>query len=196
MLDASNINAQDQTDIAIANSGDVAGFERIYLRYKNWTFQLAWRLANRDENIAADVCQEVFTWFYTRFPGFSLTSSMKSFLYPAVRNTVIRQQERKRRYSSVDLPLDIPDTSLPIGETPQDEMRRHLASLLDNLSDTQRHILLMRFVDDMTLAEIASAIEISESSVKTTYYRTLKKLKDSPAIKNIRDLKALILLFL
>ena len=196
MSDASNINAQDQADIAIANSGDVAGFERIYLRYKDWAFQLAWRLANRDEAIAADVCQEVFTWFYTRFPGFTLTSSMKTFLFPAVRNTVIRQQDRKRRFSSDNLPADIPDTSAANGEASQDDIRRRVAALLSQLSDTQRHILLMRFVDDMTLAEIAASLQISESNVKSTYYRTLAKLKDSPAIINLRDLKSLVLLFL
>ena len=194
-MDTSQINSQDQADIAIANSGDVAGFERIYLRYKDWTFQLAWRLANRDEAIAADVTQEVFTWFYTRFPGFNLTCSMKSFLYPAVRNTVIRQQDRKRRFSSDNMPVDIPDTSVSIREDSQDAVRRRMAALLSQLSANQRQILLMRFVDDMSLVEIASALGLSESNVKSNLYRTLAKLKDSPAIKSLRDLKVFLILF-
>jgi len=53
-----------------------------------------------------------------------------------------------------------------------------LAAVLRILPDQQREILLMRFVDDMSLQEIAAALNIPVGTVKTRLYRALRELRD------------------
>ena len=42
----------------------------------------------------------------------------------------------------------------------------------------QRQLILMRFVDDMSLAEIAGALDVPVGTVKSRLYNSLKTLKD------------------
>ena len=52
--------------------------------------------------------------------------------------------------------------------------------MLSMLPPGQRQVLLMRFVDDMTLAEIALALEIPEGTVKSRLHNALAALRDDP----------------
>ena len=61
--------------------------------------------------------------------------------------------------------------------------RAELAEVLAVLGTDQREILLMRFVDDMSLDEIASALEISLSTVKSRLYRGLETLRHDSRTK-------------
>ena len=58
-----------------------------------------------------------------------------------------------------------------------------LAEALGHLADKQREVLLMRFVDGLTLDEIALALELPSGTVKSRLYRALQSLKDDPRMK-------------
>jgi len=55
--------------------------------------------------------------------------------------------------------------------------RSELATVLTILPDEQREVLLMRFVDDMTLEEIATALNIPLGTVKSRMHNALKRLR-------------------
>jgi RNA polymerase sigma-70 factor (ECF subfamily) len=60
---------------------------------------------------------------------------------------------------------------------PEDPPRQRLAEALSNLGDGQREVVLMRFVDDMKLAQIAEALDIPLGTVKSRLHNALKKLR-------------------
>jgi RNA polymerase sigma-70 factor (ECF subfamily) len=51
---------------------------------------------------------------------------------------------------------------------------------LASLVDTQREVVLMRFVDAMSLAEIAEALEIPLGTVKSRLHKALASLRQDP----------------
>ena len=169
--------------IHAANHGEEAAFEALYERYRDWVVALAYRFtANRHD--ALDVLQETFTYLLRKFPsggasgqdrGFQLSASMKTFLYPAVKHlslTAIRK--RRRAILDDDLLQDIP--ARDHAEAPLDD----LADVLGTLSAAHREVVLMRFVDAMTLQEIAAALAIPLGTVKSRLFNALGRLRADP----------------
>jgi RNA polymerase sigma-70 factor (ECF subfamily) len=163
----------DQELIELANRGDPDAFEALYHRYRDWVHRLAWRFtANRDD--ALDVLQETFTYLLGKFPGFELTASMTTFLYPAVRHLSLAVRRKNRRFASDDEVLS--ELAAPASEETE-RPRSKLAAVLTVLPDKQREVLLMRFVDDMSLQEIAAALEIPSGTVKSRLHNALRTLR-------------------
>ena len=168
----------DRQLIDAINAGDAAAFETLYHRYRDWVHQLAWRFTGNRED-ALDVVQETFIYLLGKFPGFTLTASMTTFLYPAVKHTALNLRRRK-------LPDRIDDELLAQVPTdaPEPARRSELATVLKTLPPEQREIVLMRFLDDMPLGEIAAALEIPLNTVKSRLYNALRKLHDDPRTRD------------
>ena len=157
-----------------ANRGDAEAFEALYHRYRDWVYRLAWRFTGNQAD-ALDVVQETFTYLLKKFPGFRLTASMTTFLYPVVRHASLNVR-RRRSGGQADEPLltGIPDPTTPA--TP----RAELAAALAALPHDQREVVLMRFVDDMSLNEIAEALSVPTGTVKSRLHRALETLRTDP----------------
>ena len=157
------------------NGGDLTAFDALYYRYRDWVVRLARRFTGHDED-ALDVLQEAFGYVFRKFPGFSLTASMTTFLYPVVKNLSIAA--RKKRTRQAQLPeesgaFDVPARTGVDAEAGREELETVLASLPEG----QRDVLLMRFVDGMSLAEIGEALGIPEGTVKSRLHNALATLR-------------------
>ncbi len=168
----------DEELIASANNGDADAFETLYYRYRDWVYRLARRFTRNDAD-ALDVLQETFGYLLGKFPGFKLTASMTTFLYPVVKHTAFAALRKKKRFESdEDVMSEIP--AIEAKET----SRADLAAVVRVLAEEQREVLLMRFVDDMTLNEIAAALQIPLGTVKSRLYHALQKLRDDKRTKD------------
>ena len=163
----------DQELIELINQGDPDAFECLYRRYRDWVHRLAWRFTGNQQD-ALDVLQETFIYLLGKFPGFELTASMTTFLYPVVRHLSLAIRSKSRRFTSDEEILS--EIAAPASkETPH--YRSELAAVLTVLPDEQREVLLMRFVDDMTLQEIATALNIPLGTVKSRMHHALQTLR-------------------
>jgi len=163
----------DQELIELANKGDSDAFEALYHRYRDWVYRLAWRFTgNRTD--ALDALQETFTYLLGKFPGFELTASMTTFLYPVVRHVSFTIRNKRSRFTAEEELLN--ELSAPkSGEI--GHYRSELAAVLIVLPEEQREVLLMRFVDDMSLQEIVAALDIPLGTVKSRLHNALKLLR-------------------
>ena len=163
----------DQELIELVNKGDPDAFEALYYRYRDWVYRLAWRFTGNQQD-ALDVLQETFTYLLGKFPGFSLTASMTTFLYPVVKHLSLTIRRKNRRFTSDEEILsEIAEPALKETQSSRSE----LAVVLAVLPDEQREVLLMRFVDDMSLKEIATALNIPIGTVKSRLHHALRTLR-------------------
>ncbi len=172
--------ASDQELVAAINSGDEAAFETLYWRYRDWVVALAFRFTG-DPEIALDVLQETFLYFVKKFPGFTLTAQLKTFLYPAVRNLSIaarRQKDRFRSQEESNAELD----QMP-AQSVADQSSDMVRTVLSALPEEQREVLLLRFVEGLSLNEVGAALEIPLGTVKSRLHNALQKLRTDPATK-------------
>lgn len=159
--------------IELVNEGDPDAFEVLYRRYRDWVYHLAWRFTGNQQD-ALDVLQETFIYLLGKFPGFRLTASMTTFLYPVVKHLSLTLRSKNRRFTSDEEIL----RELPAPASKETHRcRSELAAVLTVLPDEQREVLLMRFVDDMTLQEIATALNIPVGTVKSRLHHALKRLR-------------------
>jgi len=174
-------DASDQELIAAVNSGSQAAFELLYRRYRDWVVSLAFRMTG-DADAALDVMQETFVYFAKKFPGFVLTAQLKTFLYPAVRNLSIAARRRQSRFQPENpfdpLLQEIPDESRPV------QTEAALSSLLAGLAEEHREVLLLRFVEGLTLGEIGQALKIPIGTVKSRVHNALSKLRRDPKTRS------------
>jgi len=168
----------DQQLIAAINNGDPHAFETLYRRYRNWVVQLASRITG-DDHAALDVLQETFLYVLRKFPGFRLTANFKTFLYPAVRNLSITARRKSARYVTNDF---VPADELVAKETPSTQVAE-LKLALAALPEDHREALLLRFVDGLSLVEIAQATDAPLGTVKSRLHYALEKLRQDPRTK-------------
>ncbi len=163
----------DEELVQRANRGDAAAFEALYHRYRDWVHRLAWRFTGNQAD-ALDVLQETFTYLLGKFPGFQLTASMTTFLYPVAKHLSLNLRRRRTGTADEQTLMAIPDPATPAAS------RAELAAALTALPPDQREVVLMRFVDDMGLDEIAQALSVPTGTVKSRLHRALETLRTDP----------------
>jgi RNA polymerase sigma-70 factor (ECF subfamily) len=165
----------DQQLVADINAGQAAAFEVLYFRYRDWVVNLACRFTG-SEDLALDVLQETFLYLLRKFPGFQLTASLKTFLYPAIKNLSIAARRKAAPYQSTEIEqliLEQMPAAATASASPGD-----LAAALANLSEAHRDVLLLRYTDGLTLGEIAEAMEIPLGTVKSRLHNALDLLRE------------------
>ena len=173
----------DEQLLASIDAGDSTAFESLYYRYRDWVFRLAYRFTGDHED-ALDVLQETFAYLARKFPGFELTASMTTFLYPAVRNLSIGQRKKRQRYVHDDGILAAATVAADESTPWRDEFR----GIVRSLPDAHREVLLMRYVDDMRLGEIATALGVPTGTVKSRLHPAVRTLKQSSQLRQHFDL--------
>jgi len=134
------------------------------------------RVSDRDK--AKDLMQETFmrTWQFVS-EGKEI-QNMKAYLYQVANNLIIHQYRKKKEVSLDDLQED--------GFDPGFDDRSHLENfiagkeaieILPMLDDLYREVVVMRYIDDMSVSEIAQVLRISENVVSVRLHRALRKLR-------------------
>jgi RNA polymerase sigma-70 factor (ECF subfamily) len=167
----------DEELLQRASAGDPDAFEALYRRYRDWVHRLAWRFTGNEQD-ALDVLQETFIYLLKKLPGFRLTASMITFLYPVVKHLSLNLRRRRCVSTDEEILTAIPDPA--VQPTPRGE----LAAALAALSEEQREVVLMRFIDDMTLDEIAEALNVPTGTVKSRLHRALETLRNDPRTRD------------
>ena len=175
-MSPTNDNRTDLQLVDALNKGDSSAFDVLYFRHRDWVMRLAMRFTgNHDDSL--DVLQETFSYLVRKFPGFVLTAALTTFLYPAVTNFSIAARRKRQRVvnDNQDVLSLIPDAATQ-ESTNRDEMTQTLSAL----TESHREILLMRFIDDMTQPEIATALDVPLGTVKSRLHHALLAIKQSP----------------
>lgn len=102
----------------------------------------------------------------------------------------VRAAKRSVRHERADL-LDVSDQSVLVladhlvspGSTPSARLRRQemhhwVRAALANLSEPDREVLLLRFLEELSAPEVAAVLEISEEAAKKRVLRALQRLRD------------------
>jgi RNA polymerase sigma-70 factor (ECF subfamily) len=169
--------------VAAINGGDVAAFEALYYRYRDWVTALAFRFTG-DEGAALDVLQETFIYVLKKFPGFRLTAHFKTFLYPAVRNLSIAARRKSARYQGQA--GEVAELENMASPTPSEE-EGDLPVVLGCLPEEQREVILLRFVEGLSLAEIGEAMGIPLGTVKSRLHNALQTLRADERTRKFFD---------
>lgn len=154
----------------------MTAFEALYLRHRDFVHKIAWRFA-RDEHECLDVVQDVFAGLLKAAPRLRLNGRLTTYLYPAARNAVATRRRKDKPLRFGDTPENEATAPIP------DSLAAPLREAMSTLSDAHREVLLMRTLDDMSMDEIAAALNIPAGTVKSRLHHALNVLRENPDLR-------------
>jgi RNA polymerase sigma-70 factor (ECF subfamily) len=154
-------------------------FADLYSRHHNAIFRYLERRVN-DPSTAEDLTGQVFLKAFAASREFRGESSYKSWLFAIARNTLKNYRAEKAR-------LLIPVAEIPEGATEEDvpavaalaqEETRMLWDLVDGLPSSQREAILLRYVRELSIDEIARLTGKTAGAVRLLLHRSRASLAD------------------
>jgi RNA polymerase sigma factor (sigma-70 family) len=162
----------DEQLLALFRAGSDEAFRVIYDRYRQRLFayvrQMLWAGPRQD---AEDLLQDVFVRAYGALRADAREVNLRAWLYRVAHNRCIDHLRRP-----VPPPADVFDLSRkPLRDPIEEAQRRdNLARLVEDvgrLPEQQRSALLMREIDGMSYADLASTLDVTVPAVKSLLVR-------------------------
>lgn len=161
---------------------DARAFTAFVSEHERAVFALLSRFLGRSPHVE-DLAQETFLRAYRALPGFDLEGSAKLstwLLTIAARAAIDFKRKKSPQAGERDDVQDLAaDSNTPERETGRRELGRQLEEAAATLSDEQRIILLLSDMHDLSLAEIAQAVEAPIGTVKTRLFRAREKMRNA-----------------
>ena len=183
-------DASDPELAARAANGDERAFERIMRRHNRLLFRAARSILKSDAE-TEDALQEAYLRAWRSLARFRAESKLSTWLVRIVINEALG---RLRRRGALVIPLDTAtDSAQPASElwTEDDpdreperiamraEMRRLMETRIDLLPDAFRSVFMLRAVEEMSVEEVAVALDLPQATVRTRFFRARGLLRES-----------------
>ena len=169
--------------------GDRSAYSEIVQRYQHRVFTLAMRWMG-DEQIAAEVSQDVFIALFKALPKFRGDAKLSTWVYRVVVNhcknrRLYRQRRAADRHESLEGSRD--DDDVPRRQfasegpgadstTHRSEAEELIHTALAELDEEQRSIILLRDLEDLSYEEIGALLGLPRGTVKSRLHRARSEL--------------------
>lgn len=154
--------------------------------YREALLRFCWGYLGRIEE-AEDAVQDIS---YKVLSATDIPDAFRPWLYKIARNrclNLLRQRARHNDRQALDSDRGqaLPGVSQvyealtgQLTQLVRNEARSNLAEMVQSLEETQREVLRLRYVEDLSRTEIAEVLDIPESVVKSRIFEGLKKLRE------------------
>lgn len=167
--------------------GQVQAFAELVELYKDRLYQLAYRmLGNAHE--AEDVTQETFLRVYTNLDRYDPNQKFSTWIYRIATNLSIDRIRKHRPKFSLDAEMNDRENlnlyaTLPDKErTPEEqviagELQQKVQEAISSLSPSYRTIMILRYIEDLSLQEISEILQLPVTTIKTRIHRGREALR-------------------
>lgn len=180
------------SDLALAQraaGGDDAAFETIMRRHNRLLFRTARSVLKSDAE-AEDALQEAYLRAWRALASYRADSTLSTWLVRIVINEALG---RLRRSSAQVIPLDTamestdPDTKESLHDDPDQgperaamraQVRRLIEARIDSLPEAFRTVFMLRAVEEWSVEEVSTALQLPEATVRTRHFRARSLLRE------------------
>ena len=162
----------DERHLVEAAQRDPRRFAELYELYFHRVYAYVLRRVNRREE-AEDVTSEVFHHALANLKSYEWRGvPFSAWLIRIAANAITDRWKRTSRESDDPVPEDVEDT-----KAEDIEQCAALSQLVQSLPEDQRRVVVLRFVEQKSIKEIAQEIRKTEGAVKQLQFRALTKLR-------------------
>jgi RNA polymerase sigma-70 factor, ECF subfamily len=178
-------------------SGDCASFEALMRKHNRRLYRVA-RSLLRDDAEAEDALQEAYISAYRGLGDFRGEAQLATWLTRIVVNECMTRLRRSARRDNIVPIVSAPaqygeeedamaqqashaDSDAPDAALVRSEIRALLERKIDELPQDFRAVFMMRSVEEMSVAETAECLGITEATVRTRDFRARSLLRESIA---------------
>lgn len=159
--------------------GDETAFESIYWKYNSHVFNFINSLLY-DRILSEDITQSVFMKIWERRESIDLDKGFDAYLFTIARNMVYKETENRLLSESAFHALSQQQSDedfLMEEKLDADSLRLYIDSLIEQLPLSRKKIFELSRKENLSNKEIAARLSISEKTVETQLYRSLRFLK-------------------
>ena len=170
----------DATVLRRLKEGDETAFESIYWKYNSHVFNFINSLLY-DRVISEDITQSVFMKIWERRESIDLDKGFDAYLFTIARNMVYKETENRLLSESAFYALSQQQTNedfLMEEKIDADSLRLYIDNLIEQLPLSRKEIFKLSRREHLSNKEIATRLSISEKTVETQLYRSLRFLKE------------------
>jgi RNA polymerase sigma-70 factor, ECF subfamily len=155
-------------------------FETLVRRYEPLVFRTCRQyLGNREE--AEEASQEIFLRVFRALPRFERRASFRTWLFRVVHNLCTTQRariaERTRREAAYAREIQGEERASFSAGRGTGTVGRRISQALEQVSEDDRQILILRYVSELSLEEMAETLAITLSAAKMRLYRAVERFR-------------------
>ena len=161
-------------------AGKEEAMSQLYRRHRPSLFRYALS-KTYNQQLAEDIVGEIFLRMVQYLPTYQITGApFTAWLFRIAHNTLITIAKKENRYLTVPLEDVNPPSNRDDGPDKQVEIqlsKEHIWQGLLHLDESQRDVVILRFLVGLSLKETAHALEKSVGAVKTLQHRGIQSLR-------------------
>lgn len=159
-------------------------YEALYRKYADTIYNYFWYRVGHQNDVAEDLMQETFAKAFNHLPKFQIRGySYLTYLQTIAHNVLVNYNRTPRAIpleAVGDIPAEITD------ELEHKDEAKALWRAVQQLSDNEKDILLMKYRQNMSIKDIARVMNKSTNAVKLILSRARKKLANHPYLLDIQ----------
>ena len=169
----------DEELMSLLTNGGQSAFDELYKRYSKPMLNFFYRLLDRDRERAEDMLHDLFLKIIERPERYDSSRSFRAWFYTLAGN-MVRNEFRSRQISNdyervvsvqSEMLTDGPEVALD-----RQLFERQLQLEIDRFDPEQKMLFQFRFVEEMTVRQIAEIIECPEGTVKSRLFHLTRLL--------------------
>ncbi|MEO6996085.1 MAG: sigma-70 family RNA polymerase sigma factor [Lacunisphaera sp.] len=158
---------------------DERAFAEIVRRHLDLVYAAALRRTGGRAHLAGEIAQIVFTDLARKAPTLSRHPALTGWLHRSTRYAAIdavRRESRRENFTQSLTAVTSPD-SADEDFIDWERLRPVIDEALDQLKESDREIMLLRFFKGLTFAEVGSSLNLSENAARMRAERSLDRLR-------------------
>jgi RNA polymerase sigma-70 factor (ECF subfamily) len=173
----------DEELVEACQAGEACAFDLLVARWEDRIRGAAFRFLGSEEE-ARDVAQEAFLKAYRALDGFKREARFSSWLYQIATNLCRDRLRRRRTRATVSLEALEEAGPVMVETRPgaherllERDLAQAVRRAIHALPEEQREVVILKEYQELTFLEIAQALDVPVSTVKTRLYRGLGQLR-------------------
>jgi RNA polymerase sigma-70 factor (ECF subfamily) len=170
---------REQLPVQAARAGDARAWEILFKRYQLPLYVYVFELVH-DEQTSLDLVQETFIAATRHLGGLRDDDKFGSWLFGIAHQKCIQRWRRKDREAAAL--EEMADAAVELEDGPRDwlirrEQEAEFMTRLEQLPPSQRSVLLLHFIEEFSMDEIARITGVSAGTVKSRMHYAKKALR-------------------
>ena len=166
----------DDRDLIANAKHDSRAFEELYRRHVQAVYKYFY---NRtwNQNEAEDLTEQTFMAALEGIQQYHENGLFLAWLFSIARRKAADHFRAKAKQVSLEIPDDIPVNSDFLNDMIQSERRKAIADIFNDLPESEKELIRLRYVVELNFAEIGRLLHRSEGAVKKALYRTIGRMR-------------------
>jgi RNA polymerase sigma-70 factor (ECF subfamily) len=154
-------------------------FDTLYNDHVKAIYRFAF-LKTGSKEMAHDITAETFCRYYEYSKTHTDIENKKAFLYRIARNYIIDWYRKKSKEGTIAYDVDVNDLASSedfIKDLSVRELYQEVRDAMKYLKKEYKDIILLHFIEELTVQEIAVINNVTENSTRVTLHRAILSLK-------------------